>query len=242
LKVVPVADIKDGLVVWAKMGLRENYKPLESWLCPSSNLLTFISNLKKLGFKEIYLADLDAIAGKPKRFKFYREISSLIRLILDCGIEKINEIKECLKVGVHKVVLATEVMSNLELAKEAAEKFNLEENIALSLDLKNGLVLSRSRELSSLNPLDCLKLFSKIGFKECLIIDVARVGSFKGLDLTFLEKAKKETSLRVFAGGGVKSLMDILSLKRIGVDGVLIASALHKNLISLSDLKKYGFI
>ncbi|MEM3727428.1 MAG: HisA/HisF-related TIM barrel protein, partial [Candidatus Bathyarchaeia archaeon] len=61
-------------------------------------------------------------------------------------------------------------------------------------------------------------------------------------DLGFLEKVKKETSLKVFAGGGVRSLEDILSLKHIGVDGVLIASALHEKLISLNELKKYGFL
>jgi phosphoribosylformimino-5-aminoimidazole carboxamide ribotide isomerase len=241
MKVIPVADIKNGLVVWARMGFREGYKPLESWLCPSSNLLMLIKNLRKIGFKEVYLADLDAIAGKPKNFKLYNEASSLMNLILDCGIEKLNEIEKCLNAGVSKVVLATEAMPSLELAREAVKKFNLN-NIILSLDLKDGVVLSRLKELSSLNPLDCLKVFSKIGFKECLVIDVARVGSFKGLDLTLLKKIKKEAALKVYAGGGVKSLKDLLDLKRIGVDGVLIASALHEKLISLSDLKNYGFI
>jgi phosphoribosylformimino-5-aminoimidazole carboxamide ribotide isomerase len=241
MKVIPVADIKNGLVVWAKMGLRENYKPLESWLCPSSNLLMLIKNLREIGFKEVYLADLDAIAGKPKNFKLYNEASKLINLILDCGIEKLNEIEECLNAGVYKVVLATEVMPSLELAKEAVKKFDLN-NIVLSLDLKNGVVLSRLKELSNLNPLNCLKVFSKIGFKECLIIDIAKVGSFKGLDLTLLEKIKREINLKVYAGGGIKNLNDLLELKRIGVNGALIASALHEKLISLSDLKSYGFI
>ncbi|MEM1588290.1 MAG: HisA/HisF-related TIM barrel protein [Candidatus Bathyarchaeia archaeon] len=241
MKVIPAVDVKNGLVVWAKMGLRESYKPLESWLCPSSNLLMLIKNLKEVGFKEVYLADLDAISGKPKNFKLYNELSNLTNLILDCGVKNLNEIEECLNCGVFKVVLATEVMPNLDLPREAIKKFGLK-NIILSLDLKDGSVLSFLKELSSLNPLECLKFFSKIGFKECLIIDVSRVGSFKGLDLGFLEKVKKETSLKVFAGGGVRSLEDILSLKRIGVDGVLIASALHEKLISLNELKKYGFL
>ncbi|MBS7656256.1 hypothetical protein KEJ50_07175 [Candidatus Bathyarchaeota archaeon] len=240
MKVIPAVDVKNGLVVWAKMGLREAYKPLESWLCPSSNLLALIKNLRREGFKEVYLADLDAISGKPKNFKLYSELSSLTNLILDCGVESLNEIENCLNCGVFKVVLATEVMPSLDLAREALKKFGLN-NIILSLDLKNGFVLSRLSDLSSLNPLECLKLFSKIGFKECLVIDVAKVGSFKGLDLNLLERIKKE-GFKVFAGGGVKSLEDLLSLKRIGVDGVLIASALHEKLISLNELKKYGFL
>ncbi|MEM2843697.1 MAG: HisA/HisF-related TIM barrel protein [Candidatus Bathyarchaeia archaeon] len=240
MKVIPAVDVKNGLVVWAKMGLREAYKPLESWLCPSSNLLALIKNLRREGFKEVYLADLDAISGKPKNFKLYNELSSLTNLILDCGVESLNEIENCLNCGVFKVVLATEVMPSLDLAREALKKFGLN-NIILSLDLKNGFVLSRLSDLSSLNPLECLKLFSKIGFKECLVIDVAKVGSFKGLDLNLLERIKKE-GFKVFAGGGVKSLEDLLSLKRIGVDGVLIASALHEKLISLNELKKYGFL
>jgi len=240
LKVIPAVDVKNGLVVWARMGLREAYKPLESWLCPSSNLLTLIKNLREIGFKDVYLADLDAISGKPKNFKLYSELSGLTNLILDCGVENLNEVENCLKCGVSKVVLATEVMPSLDLAREAVEKFGLN-NLILSLDLKDGLVLSRLSKLSSLNPLDCLKIFSEIGFRECLVIDVARVGSFKGLDLNLLEKIKKG-GFKVYAGGGVKSLRDLLSLKRINVDGVLIASALHKKLIPLNKLKKYGFI
>jgi phosphoribosylformimino-5-aminoimidazole carboxamide ribotide isomerase len=241
LKVIPVIDVKNGLVVWARMGIRETYRALKSWLCPNSSPVELVESLKKLGFKEVYVADLDAIEGKLLDFKLYENLASEVKLILDCGFKSLNDIEKALRIGVDKAVIATEAIPTISIAKEAIKTFG-SERIVLSLDIKHGSVLSSIDELNCLKPLECLKLFWNIGFIEALVIDLDRVGSFSGLDFKLLKELKNGTSMKIIAGGGIKNLKEILIAKALGLEGVLIASALHKRLINLNDIKKLGLV
>lgn len=234
-------DIKEGLVVWARMGIRESYKPIKSWLCPNSSPIKLVESLIKIGFKEVYVADLDSISGKPLNFKLYENLASRINLILDSGFKSLKDIEKALKIGVNKVVLATETMPSIDIAKKAIKVFG-PNRIILSLDLKEGFLLSSLKELNNLKPLECLNLFWKIGFTETLIIDLAKVGSFSGLDFKLLKDLKDKTSMKIIAGGGIKSLEEILLAKALGIEGVLIASALHKRLISIEKIKTLRFL
>ena len=62
MHIIPVIDLKDGLVVSALQGQREAYQPLLSPLCSTSKLEDCISGfLTVYTFKTIYIADLNAI-------------------------------------------------------------------------------------------------------------------------------------------------------------------------------------
>ncbi len=66
LKIIPVIDILSGVAVHAVRGKREEYQPLKSVLCASSKPVDVAFAYKARGFKELYIADLDAILGKGK--------------------------------------------------------------------------------------------------------------------------------------------------------------------------------
>ena len=69
MRVVPVIDLKDGTAVHAVRGERERYRPVRSALAredgdPLALARAFRSTL---GLDELYVADLDAIAGESER-------------------------------------------------------------------------------------------------------------------------------------------------------------------------------
>jgi phosphoribosylformimino-5-aminoimidazole carboxamide ribotide isomerase len=65
MQLIPVIDLKDGVVVHAKLGLRAHYLPLQSPLCASSALEDVMTAFLKLHpFRIFYLADLNAITCK----------------------------------------------------------------------------------------------------------------------------------------------------------------------------------
>ena len=55
MKVVPVIDILNGVVVHAVRGKRSEYKPLQSSLSNSVDPVEVAKNFKKLGFSELYV-------------------------------------------------------------------------------------------------------------------------------------------------------------------------------------------
>jgi hypothetical protein len=63
MRIIPVMDLMAGQVVRGIAGRRAEYRPLVSPLCGSSAPLEVARAFRGLGFSEMYLADLDAIAG-----------------------------------------------------------------------------------------------------------------------------------------------------------------------------------
>ncbi|MEY4928295.1 MAG: hypothetical protein RL279_34, partial [Pseudomonadota bacterium] len=68
MQVIPVIDLLNGEVVHAKKGLRQTYQRMQSPLCPSSDPLTVVAALLAIHpFKQLYIADLNAIQKLPNK-------------------------------------------------------------------------------------------------------------------------------------------------------------------------------
>jgi len=80
-----------------------------------------------------------------------------------------------------------------------------------------------------------------MGVKRVIVLDLARVGSGEGIDITFLKKMLEELELEVFVGGGVRDLNDLVELNSLGFSGVLLATALHSGSITRDEMKRAGF-
>ena len=66
MRLVPVIDLLRGQVVRARRGDRQSYRPIESALCRSCEPLVVARKLcDHVGSSCLYLADLDAIQGRP---------------------------------------------------------------------------------------------------------------------------------------------------------------------------------
>lgn len=240
MKIIPVLDIKNGLTVLARMGFRESYRPVKNRLYPFSNPLATVRKLSSLGFKIVYVADLDAIVYGFLNTELYKSLSSEVNLMLDPGIKSFEEASIVINTGVKKLIVATETIPKLEIAQRILQAYG-SDRVVLSLDLKNRRVLSKAPELIGLSPKECLNKAKRLGFREVIVIDLARVGSHTGPDLELISELKN-TSIRLIVGGGIRNLNDLLILKEMGVEAVLVASALHKCTLTISELESAGLI
>jgi phosphoribosylformimino-5-aminoimidazole carboxamide ribotide isomerase len=243
MKIIPVIDILNGVVVHAVRGNREQYQPLQSVLCSCVDPVAVAGAFKDLGFKEVYVADLDAILGKAENFGVLQRVveKTGLRLMVDAGVSTVDQAQRLLKAGVAKVVVGTETLPNLAELKQVMDAVG-GEVVVVSLDLRNGKVLSPSQEAQTIEPLQLTMALEALGVSEVIVLDLARVGSGEGVDFQLLEQLKKEGNLNVLVGGGVRDLNDILDLKKLGVTGVLVASALHSGALSVEALKAAGLL
>ncbi|MBM3641974.1 MAG: nickel transporter, partial [Alphaproteobacteria bacterium] len=62
MQIIPVIDIRSGVVVRARAGDRDSYAPIMSALAPTSAPVDVVAGFLALhSFERIYIADLDAI-------------------------------------------------------------------------------------------------------------------------------------------------------------------------------------
>jgi phosphoribosylformimino-5-aminoimidazole carboxamide ribotide isomerase len=80
-----------------------------------------------------------------------------------------------------------------------------------------------------------------MGVEQIIVLDLVRVGSGEGVNMPFLTSALKLRGVKVFVGGGVRGIEDLLALRDMGVFGVLVATALHSGKITLTQLKQADF-
>ena len=74
------------------------------------------------------------------------------------------------------------------------------------------------------------------------MLDLDRVGSGEGVDFGLLKKIRRHFKRSLLVGGGVRNIDDLLKLKEMGIDGVLLATALHSGKISIEALHKSGLL
>src|ERR1700722_18921612 len=86
MRIVPVLDLKRGIVVHALRGDRAGYAPLCSPLVDGSEPVAVARALcAHTGSERLYVADLDAIAGAPADVETLRRLAAVAELWVDAG-------------------------------------------------------------------------------------------------------------------------------------------------------------
>ncbi|MCW4022024.1 MAG: HisA/HisF-related TIM barrel protein [Candidatus Bathyarchaeota archaeon] len=242
MKVIPVIDVLNGVAVHGKRGERNQYKPLKSCLLKSTNPLTIASFFEAVGFTKLYLADLDAILGKPMNLNLIKQIAQTTNLdfMVDSGASELKRVQEVLDAKVSKVIIGSETLQSLDFVKQSIERFG-ENNVTISIDQKNGKLLTKSSLLSSLDVFSFVKKLEGLGVTEIILLDLSRVGTEFGVDLQFIKHLVEKTKVDVIVGGGIRSFTELDELNKIGVTGALVATTLHDRTLSFDDLKSANF-
>jgi phosphoribosylformimino-5-aminoimidazole carboxamide ribotide isomerase len=232
MRLIPVIDLLDSRVVHAVRGEREHYKPVKSVLCQIPDPLAVASAFRdRLGLKEVYIADLNAIQGIPPNShrKLIVRLAQRERMeiILDAGIANVEDAWDWLDLGIHKAVIGAETLCDLnELWKLPA---NLDPGrLVFSLDMRAGKILSRIPDLAAMPVLDLLEQLRSAGWQEIILLDLSLVGSGEGTSFPLASEAQARfPGLSLLVGGGIAGIEELLKLKAAGIAGVLLATALH---------------
>jgi len=242
MKVIPVIDVLNDVAVHGIRGERERYQPLKSTLCKSADPLDIALTFESLGFSSLYLADLDAILGKSANFNIYRQIMTQTRLdlMVDAGIADITR-AEVLATEVSKIVIGSETLNSLDFLGQAVKAFG-EDKVVVGIDLKKGKVLSVSEAIASMDAVSFAQKLARIGIRQIIILDLDRVGTEHGINLTVLKKILEKTGVEVLVGGGIRSIQELEELRKLGVSGALVATILHNGKLAVDELKSAGFL
>ena len=230
-RVIFVLDIYNGAVVHARGGDRKHYHPvhLSSQICDTSTPTEIVSLLQP---REVYMADLNILQGDDARntnFDIIHQVSQYATTMLDAGVRRVEDLDELLPLS-DTLILGTETTS-LETIRTIALANPGKVNI--SIDRKDGRILSNDESMPN-DPCDIIKILNEIGINDIIFLDIDRVGTSSGVDTQLLSEMVSLSEHSILLGGGVKGIEDIDVLKDVGVEGALVATALHNGSIPLT--------
>jgi len=239
LRVIPVLDLRGGQAVLARGGRREAYAPVRSQLvdggAASDPVVLARAYRDVLGCDEWYVADLDALAGGAVQRALVRALAGLRgRLLVDAAVSSPERARELIADGATRVVVGLESLPSLDALGRIARAVGLERT-AFSLDLRDGAPLAEAR-LSG-RPLELARAAVTAGAGAIIVLDLARVGSGRGVDSGLLEALRRaHPHVELLAGGGIGTVRDLERLADAGLDGALVATALHDGTIRRGDV------
>ena len=212
VRVVGVIDLKAGAAVHAVRGERERYRPLGDPLALA----------RRYEVDELYVADLDAIAGTGENDAVIRARASEAREMVDAGVGEPERARALLELGVHRIIVGTETLAD-------AGALDRLPDVVLSVDLRDGRVLSRDPELAGLGALDAVARLHRAALREVIVLDLARVGTGAGPDVAPIAAIHAAfPDLELLGGGGVRDAADLRALEDAGAAGALVATALQR--------------
>lgn len=239
MRILPVIDLMGGEVVRGIAGEREQYRPIQSLLCDGSSPAAVGQAFRRLGFEEVYVADLDAIRGAEFDWGSYNSL-------LDCGLRPwvdagIGDLPAAIKLAHYRhgeqrfdtLIVGSESLVDSHCLASILEHVE-PSRLVFSLDLRRGRPIVACPGWRQHSPERIAEEVIGLGVGRMIVLDLSRVGVGEGIGtLDLCRHLRHENpSLEIISGGGVRSVEDLHLLAAAGCDIALVASALHDGRIA----------
>jgi HisA/HisF family protein len=229
MEIIPVIDLRDGTVVHARMGRRDEYRPIKTNLSPTSDPVDVARGLFSVyPFPTLYVADLDAIEGRGDNRAALERLQAAfpdLTLWVDNGVAQFAAAERWLAANLGSLVLGSESQADLTPMRRLAG----EPRVVLSLDFR-GAEFQGPPELLA----DPTCWPGKV-----IAMTLGKVGSGAGPDMDVLAAVRQAGGTRtIYAAGGVRDAADLTALAHAGIAGALVASCLHDGRLSGAEIAK----
>src|SRR5262245_61063840 len=243
--ILPVLDLLDGVVVRGVGGKREEYRPVVSRLVGSPDVLSVARAFRDaLGLTRLYVADLDAILHQRPNCEIYSALANEgFELLVDAGLRNVESAESVLAAGATSVIAGLETWPGPDKLAALCRAVGTHRAV-FSLDLKHGRPLGDVSRWRTVDPVAIAFGAVATGIEELIVLDLVQVGIGGGVTTTDLCRRLLDSfpNLRVVTGGGVRDVADLKTLAAAGINGVLVASALHDGRLRREDFQRYSQI
>src|SRR5262245_40197552 len=133
MRVIPVLDVKEGIVVRGVGGRRDEYRPLVSRLTSSVDPVTVATALiDRFQSSRLYLGYFDADAGKASNWAgIVRRFTRDVKLMIDAGVRCVDDALPLYLAGIDGIICGLETLDGLD-ALRAITKAIVPERIIFS--------------------------------------------------------------------------------------------------------------
>ena len=187
------------------------------------------------GATHVHLVDLEgARSGSTPNLETVLRIRESAGLFCEIGggIRNMETVDAYLTSGLDRVILGTAAVENRNFLKKAVEKYG--EKIAVGVDVRDGFVAVKGwTENSAIGFMDFCKEMEETGVKTLICTDISRDGAMRGTNREMYRELSETLGLQITASGGVSTLEDVESLRKMNLYGAIIGKAYYTGDINL---------
>jgi phosphoribosylformimino-5-aminoimidazole carboxamide ribotide isomerase len=239
MQLIPAIDLMNGKIVRLTRGEAKTAKVYDQFGGP----VEAAKRWRDEGAGKLHIIDLDAAFGNANNHAVIAEITKNIALPIQVGggIRSFEIAEKLLKTGISQVILGALAFSDSSAIGKIQTRFG-DESVIVALDNKDGKIMVEGwKTATALTVKEALEKFTALGVKRFLITSIAQDGMLSGPDLETLGEACKFPNAKVIAAGGIGTINDLIALKRIDVEGVVIGKALYEGRFTLKEaIEKIG--
>jgi len=191
---------------------------------------------------------MDAVAAYYDRNSLSEIITAacdnvFVPITVGGGIRTIEDIQTALNSGADKVAINTKAIKNPEFISEAASIFG-SQCIVASIEAKTvgeskwEAYIDNGREPTGIDVVEWAQELERLGAGEIMLTSIDTEGTKKGFEKNLSKSVSSVVSIPVIASGGAGNVGHVMDLMdESDVDAVAIASLLHYEIASVSEIK-----
>ena len=240
MEIIPAIDISGGKCVRLFKGQKGTEKIYYE------NPLDALDFWLNQGAERLHFVDLDGAWGSDKNKELLEKMvkkakESNLKVQIGGGIRNYEAAIELIHKGADRIIIGTLAVNNPEIVKKLAEEVG-SEHIIVALDYKEGKISIHGwTTQTDKNPFIFAKKIADLGAGYILFSSVEADGTFTGPDVLNIKKLMESVDIPIYAAGGVRDENDLITLKNIGVYGVIVGKAFYEEKLPFSIIKNTKF-
>ena len=238
MEVIPAIDLREGRVVRLYQG------DFQRETVFSEDPVRIAEEWQAAGAPRIHIVDLDgAKSGSPVNLGMVGRIAAQVTVPLQMGggIRTLDTARKVVETGVERIVLGTAAVRDPKLVGEVCQTLG-REAVVVGVDARDGRVAVQGwLENASITAKELMQEMAALGVGRFVYTDIARDGTLQGPNLQAIEALVKELAVPIVASGGIASMKDLERVAQIGVEGVIVGSALYRGTVDLRQaVERFG--
>lgn len=233
MKVLAAIDIIEGDVVRLTKGDKSTKKVY------SNDPVKVAKKWEDEGADMLHIVDLDAAFGnESNNLSTISEILHSVNIPIQIGggIRHLENFEKIVRMGFSKLVIGTMAHTNLDHLRLLCKNYS--DKIVISLDEINRKVMINGwKSPSNYNIEEAISRFNKLGINIFLVTSIIKDGTLLGPDVVTLNSINTDRKSRIIASGGISSLVDVLRVRSIGCDSVILGKALYEARLDIKKVK-----
>jgi len=229
--ILPAIDLRGGKCVRLIQG--DYHRQISYQENPVKQAEDFIAQ----GAEWVHIVDLDgAKIGRPVNTPTISAIAKLEKLKIEVGggIRTEQDIKTLLDLGIERVIIGTQAVTDFEWFSDMARRFP--NRVALGLDARGSHVVTGGwYDEHPKSLLELAREAASLPIAAIIYTDVTKDGMLAGPNIERTKVLIRTVSVPVIASGGVTTIADIRKLSSIGTAGAIVGRALYEGTLTLTE-------